>query len=724
MIIVPSLHPAFILRSSEGAKGEARFRDTVVSDFKKASRFLKRKPVWDETSIWKTDANGAGRYVNLFPMVQDVADFFTRHRGELIAVDTETTGEEALNCQLICIGFAAANGDCINFPLLSKGGKRYWTGPDWERVFPIIVECLRAQWWPKVLHNGAFDFLALWANGILLDGWTEDTMLIHHVVDGELPHSLAYVTSRFLEVPYYKDDVKGDVKWLDLEDVILRSYNLRDVLTTIRGFFELKKELEKLGLERLYRAEMRLARVMIKGTLRGLMVDMERRDSTAPILDQFKLDKKGKPTTEPNPDYGYPSGLGPRMRVRRTEALDTLQRIAGHPEFNPASPIQLRWLLYDHLKFPILKRTDATNAPSTDKEAMVLLSIHAAEGAQREALKNLAKWRRADKLLGTWVEGLHVLGDGRVHPMWKIHGTVSGRLSSSPNFQNFNAVIKRIFMAAPGNKFVGVDLSQAELRVMAYLTQDPELLRMYQHGLNVHTINASLLFQVRNPGADTNPGTEAYLEMMCPALLGRPYSSLPVAPADKWKRIRRLAKNFVFATNYGAMPETIYDTLHSERDPDTDEPMFPDLDLGLVEALKATWEMLHPAIPGWWAQIVAHVQKAGRYQSPVSGRIRWFRAGFKRNEILNFPIQEMVAAHMERVCECADYLEQATGMWGSVINSQVHDAVNAESEERFIPVTKEIFGYVFNRPFSIPGIVDNAVLPADEATVGTHLDQV
>jgi hypothetical protein len=717
--IVPSIHPAAVLRGQDSG-ATAKFKDTIISDFLKASQFLMREPNWDERAIWKKKGD---RYVSMFPTVEEVADFFRRHRGQLMAVDTETTGEEALDCRLICIGFATEDGDCLNFPVLRQGGFAYWSGSDWERVVPVVREALGAAWWPKVLHNGSFDFLALWHNGFLLDGWTEDTMYMHHVADGELPHSLAYVTSRYLEVPYYKDDVKGDIRWLDLDDVILRSYNLRDVLTTVRAVPPLQKEMMRWKLERLYRAEIALSKVMLRGTLKGLMVDLDRRDSMAPITDQFKLDKKGKPTAELNPDYGLPSGLGPRMEWRRQEGLNALHQIAGSTQFNPASPIQLRAFLYDYLKFPIMKRSEKTNMPSTDKETMVLLSIHAEAGVQRDALKNLAKWRRADKILSTWIRGLHVLGDGRVHPGWKIHGTVSGRLSSSPNFQNFSKPIKRIFRAADGSKFVGIDLSQAELRVMAYLANDPEMLRMYREGLNVHTINATLLFGVRNPGVDTNAATEAYLELVVPQLLGKPYQSLPVAPADKWGRIRRLAKNFVFACNYGAMPETIYDTLHAELDPDTDQPMFPDLDLGLIESLKITWEMLHPAIPEWWKAIVAQVQMMGRYQSPLSGRIRWFRGGFKRNEILNFPIQEMVAAHMERVVECAGYLDQATG-WGSVINSQVHDAVNAEAEDRYVDVTKEIFGYVFNRPFDIPGIVQGAILPADAATVGTHLDQV
>lgn len=720
MIAVPSLHPAFLLRSADGTKGEARFRDTVQNDFAKAVSYLWRKPSWDEQVIWHQKV---GRYVNLFPTVEEVSDFFQRAQGKKMAVDVETTGEQPLDSALICIGFATEDGDAICVPVLKQHGEAYWTSGDWDRVRGLLKWVFASLNYKTVFHNGSFDILVLLCHGFMVANWSDDTLLLHHCIDGELPHSLSYVTSRYLEVPYYKDDVKGKGAWLELDDLTLRSYNLRDVLTTIRVLPIMYAEAVKWRLTWLYSREVEMAQLMVRATLKGLLVDLQRRDDTTPDSNQYRLDKKtGLPTTELNPDFGKPLGLGPKMRQARAESLHILRGITGDQLFNPASPVQLQKLLYDQLKFPVVKRSVKTQKPSSDKDAMVLLSLHATPGPQQDTLRNLAKYRRADKMLGTYVEGLKLLADGRLHVSWKVHGTVSGRFSSSPNAQNLNGAVQRIFCSGPGADFVGVDLSQAEVRGIAYQSGDPDLLLAYEKGLNVHTVNATLLFQLRNPGEDTNKETEDYLDLACPATLGVSYQSMPVAPKSRWKRIRRLAKNFVFAANYGAIPETIFDTLRAERDPDTDEPLFPDLDLGLIEALKQTWETLHPSIPQWWKKITTETKQLGHYRCPITGRIRWFRGGFKQNEMINFPIQSMVASHMDRMIEIGKYMYQVAGD-GAIIVAQVHDAIVSEVHKKFVQAVKDIYMYVLNKPF-VFGNYPAAVFPADEPKVGHFLNEV
>lgn len=1076
MIVVPTLPAGFLLKSADGSKGEARFKDTVQNDFAKAVSYLWRKPDWDERVIW---SKAGERFVNLFPTVEEVFEFFRRAVGKKVAADVETTGEQPLDCRLICIGFATEDGDAICVPVLKQHGEAYWTTGDWDRVRALLKGAFATSHYSWVFHNGSFDILVLLCHGFMVANWTDDTLLLHHCIDGELPHSLGYVTSRYLEVPYYKDDVKGKGAWLELDDLTLRSYNClhgstsviledgrckpikwlvrtkyagnvrtadgngvvkfrpvigwhrsrvkdqkwiqfrrigsrwpsivtpdhrvavwdgevrwklaenlkigdqlvlpeiafspaqrqallgtilgdsslpqspvsrgnpdaevagfecvhtdpelvkfkaawlnatvesrskgvalrlnsmvqlaefrsktwvngerripiewldqmgprgmawwfaddgclqkgkqrsgeiadsihlalcrypetdqilvrdwfqknfgtcslqqgslcmgriaarefakfigpflppsaryklprdaaypkfnddfpqhgwtalirkaievgpytptitnrgqrmdaetrwcidvdsthtfftpqalvhncRDVLTTIRALPIMLQEAQRWNLEWLYHREVKMAQLMVRATLKGLLVDLQRRDDTTPDPNQFKIDKKTKlPGTEPNPDYGYPLGLGPKMRRVRAEALSVLQSIAKDPNFNPASPIQLQKVLYDQLKFPVVKRSRKTQKPSSDKDAMVLLSLHATPGDQQNTLRSLAKYRRADKLIGTYVEGLQLLGDGRLHVSWKVHGTVSGRFSSSPNAQNLNGAVQRIFQAGPGADFVGVDLSQAEVRGIAYQSGDPDLLLAYEKGLNVHTVNATLLFQLRNPGEDTNQETENYLTTACPATLNVAYADMPVAPASKWKRIRRLAKNFVFAANYGAIPETIFDTLRAERDPDTDEPLFPDLDLGLIEALKHTWETLHPSIPKWWKTITTQTKQLGHYQCPITGRIRWFRGGFKQNEMINFPIQCMVASHMDRMIEIGDYMYQVAGDEAMIV-AQVHDAIVSECHKKFTQAVKDIYMHVLNKPFPF-GNYPTAVLPADEPKVGRYLNDV
>lgn len=712
MIAIPTIHPAALLRGRDDNSGNARFLTTVVSDFQKAKRLRDSKPNWDESVIWKKDSRG--RLVNLFPTIGEVESFLRRAWEErlMLFIDVETTGEEPLQCQLICIGMVDELGNAVCVPIMKQGGSWYWAPEEAMRLYRLLEFVLGDARVPKCFHNGSFDTVVLYANGIRVRGWVEDTMQAHHVVDGELPHGLDFCASVYLEIPYWKDDVKGAERWLDLDDTTLRSYNLRDCLVTRAILRPLKAQIAELGLEKLYAEEIAVCRIMAQATIRGLEVDLQRRDDETP-----------------GPD-GKPKGLGPRLRLQRSAALAVLQSIAGSSTFNPRSPAHLRYLLFEQLKFPIVKQTD-NGAPATDNDAMALLALNAEREDQKKVLRALIEFRQADKILGTWVEKLPVLPDGRVHPSWKLL-TVTGRLSSSPNVQNFQPSVKRIFRAGEGKKFVAVDLSQAELRVMAYFSRDSELLRMYAEGINVHTVNACLLFQVKCPAPkDTNPQTEKYLREMSAKLLGLDYDGVmpdgspafPVAPKERWKSIRTLAKNFVFGDNYGAEASTLYEVIRSKRDPETNELLFPDITLGEIETLKIVWERLHPSIPAWWQKTTEMTQKQGFYRDPLSGRIQWYRGGFKRSEMLNRPIQSLVASYMnQRMIEIDRDLEEKTSRAAEIV-LQVHDMLCIESPIEHVDVVKDILRTRLSRSFVLPGFRE-ATLPPDEPTVGDYLDEV
>lgn len=702
MLLVPTLHPAYLLRSGDGAKGEARFKDTVEHDLRKAKRFLSSRPQWDESVIWQRDK--AGRLVNLFPTALEVFEFCQRAlTGKCeISVDVETTGEQALACQLICIGMAASNGDAICVPFLRQGGHEYWSASDKQYIVDLLRWFFMQEACPKVLQNGHFDTQVLWGTfGFWLANYSFDTILAHHCVDAELPHGLGYLGSRYLDVRYWKDDVKGKLGWLELDDETLRSYNVRDCLVTLRLKKPLLKLLGEYGVYELFLEEMQLNYIFTKAAIKGVRVDLSKRDA-----------------------------MGVKLRADRAAALVDLQRIAGtfrvgeeeaaeEVPFNPRSNPQLTEVLYHRLKFPVLLKT-AKGAPAANREALVLLAFQAETEDQVAFLKALTKYRKADKMLGTYVEGLPILGDQRLHVSWKVFGTTTGRLSSSPNAQNWNDLVCTMFCAPEGSKIVSVDLSQAELRRIAYETGDEDLLHAYELNLNVHTVNATLLFGVRNPGEDTNPATEAYLEATVPKHLGVAYQSLPVAPADKWKRIRRLAKTGVFADNYGAMAETMFARIRSEKDPETDELIFPDLEFSEVEAMKLAWERLHPKIPKWWDTICNKVRWQKHYRDPLSGRIQWYRGGFNRNEMLNRPIQSGVAAHVNKATiRINRRLEQELG-GRPVIILQVHDALYVEALDADVEAVKRILVEELSKSFELPGF-PNAVLPPDKPKATQYL---
>lgn len=419
MIIVPTLHPAALLRGDDTDMGLARFEQTCINDMRKAAKLLRQRPEWDESCIW--DRDSTGRFVNLFPMKEEVISFLDTawkwcQYGGYITCDVETTGESPLQCKLICVGLSvhyAGQDRVLCIPVLRQGGYNYWSDADARDVFSALGGRFLAN--PiirKVFHNGSFDTAVLYSQGLSVEGWTDDTMAQHHIVDSELPNGLGYVASMYLDTRFWKDDVKGGTGWLDLDDIVLRSYNLRDCLSTARIFEPMKKQIMQYGLTALYEQEVELAHIMTRATIRGFAIDFERRDST-------KLDKTGMPI-----------GLGPKLIIQSNDALSTLRSIAGSA-IDPNKPVHLRYLLFDQLKFPVVKET-GTGLASTDKEALMLLALLSETDAQRAAIHSLAQFRQAEKLLSTFIRGLPILADGRFHPTWKLLAT-SGRFMSSPN---------------------------------------------------------------------------------------------------------------------------------------------------------------------------------------------------------------------------------------------------------------------------------------------------
>jgi len=710
MIIVPTLSPGLLMKSSgDDHAGQVKFFETVLDDFRKAKRLTTSRPTWDESAIWKRDSTG--RPVALFPTVADVVAFFIAARGHLVAVDVETTGESPLACQLICVGFCTDTGDVLCVPFLRQGGTRYWHPADEMNIFDLL-RAFMADWaTPKLFHNGSFDCCVLFGQGFPVGNWAHDTMAAHHVVDSELPHGLAFLGSRYLDIRYWKDDVKGGTGWLDLDDEILRSYNLRDCIVTMHCHAVMQREVKKAGLVKLYEDELKLNQIFTRATVRGIAVDFERRDSMQPELDK----KTGQPT-------GRPKGFGPQLRQQEAAALATLQGIAGSPAFDPNKPVHLRYLLFDQLRFPVVKRSKSGDHPSTDKDALVLLALVADTPMQKAALRALIEQRSASKMLGTFVDGLPILGDGRFHPTWKLL-TTSGRFASSPNAQNWPKKLKRIFRAGLGSKLVGVDLSQAELRFVTYLSDEPTLGAMYAAGVNVHTANVVVRLGVKLPPGhkDMDPATEAY----CRKFLGdAAYNALPELPVSRVKTVRTLIKNDEFGRIYGAEDETVYKVLRSKRDVETNELLFPDIKLAEVEANGIKWKReLRTGIVSWWAKIQAEIQARGFSVCPISGRRRYFREGFKRNEMLNNPVQMGIASWMNKcTIEIQDTYDRETGGQCQIIQ-QVHDALNAEAPDGYERRAGEIMTEVLGRTFALPGH-PNARLPPDPVQTGIYLDEV
>lgn len=721
MIIVPTLHPAALLRGRDEESGLSKFEETVKADIAKALRLTRERPRWDERVIWERDR--AGRLKNLFPTPEEVIEFCRNALGHPVATDVESTGEQVMVAQLMCAGFASANGTAMCVPFLRRGGSRYWAPHDEARVRWAVGQLLASQDTIKILHNKEFDKTVYWLNGLPVNGPTECTLQMHHVIDSELPHALGFCMTRYLDARYHKDDVKGAEGWLYLDDEQLRSYNLRDCIGTRELFPVFCAELNLLGpkLWQLYRQECALTELMARATVRGLAVDFWRRDSEQPVIPV--LSKDGKSVV------GYQKGLGPRLRDQMNNALVMLRQLAGTSAFDPMKPSQLKELLFTRLRFPVVKMSESGLHPSTDKEAMVLLALAAGTVEQKVCIKALADFKQGQKFLSTFVDGLKTTSDGRFHPSWRML-TTSGRYASSPNAQNWRKNVKAIFCAGEPRysadqpteyEYSGVDLAQAEMRGIAYDSNDPRLLGMYAQNLNVHTVNLAMSLRVRPPigHKDLDAQTEAYIRQA----LGGGFASLLEMDGNALKGARTLIKNDGFGRNYGGEDEVVFGILRAARDPDTNELVFPFLKRSDVEANGVMWRKLNVGIIKWWGKKIADVKRLGHYQCPISGRIRWFRGGQKRTDILGTPIQMMIASFMnERMLEIQAVFDKETGGQALIVQ-QVHDALNSENLKAYSKRAAQVMHDVLSRPVSLPGH-PAATFPPDKILHGSHLSDV
>jgi DNA polymerase-1 len=169
-------------------------------------------------------------------------------------------------------------------------------------------------------------------------------------------------------------------------------------------------------------------------------------------------------------------------------------------EFNVNSPVKLGQILFEKLKYPVLKKTAKTKSSSTGVEVLTEL---AEQGLSLPKL--VLEYREISKLKGTYVDALPVLADaaGRVHSSFRQNVAATGRLSSSdPNLQNIpirtatGREIRKAFVAPPGLKLVVADYSQIELRILAHLSGDAALIRAFEEGQDIHRATAAKIFGV------------------------------------------------------------------------------------------------------------------------------------------------------------------------------------------------------------------------------------
>jgi DNA polymerase-1 len=194
-------------------------------------------------------------------------------------------------------------------------------------------------------------------------------------------------------------------------------------------------------------------------------------------------------------DRAYLEGMGADLREKIGVLESRIHEVAGEP-FNVNSTDQLRAILFEQMKLPVLKKT-STGKPSTDASVLKKLD--------HPLVDALLEYRELEKLRSTYVDGYLPLvdPDGRIRTRFNQMAATTGRLSSdSPNLQNIpvrsesGMTIRRAFIAGEGNEFLVADYSQIELRVLAHMSGDPFLIDAFQQGLDIHTATAARVWDV------------------------------------------------------------------------------------------------------------------------------------------------------------------------------------------------------------------------------------
>ncbi|MBZ5638990.1 MAG: DNA polymerase I [Acidobacteriia bacterium] len=392
------------------------------------------------------------------------------------AVDTETDGVDPLRARLVGISLSSAPASGAYVPV----GHDYLGVPEQlplATVREVLGPLLADPAVGKIGQNLKYDLHVLRRHGLPVEGWRLDTMVAAFLLEPDRPtfnldglarDLLAYETIRY-------EDVAGSgarQSTLDRVDVArVTEYAAEDADVTLRLAEVLEPRLVEMGLDVLYRE--------VDGPLLPVLARMEA--------------------------YGIRVDVGrlAAMSAEMGEALDRARReihaLAGAP-FNVDSPKQLREVLFERLGMKPGRRTAKSGVASTDASTLEDLA------GEHEIARRILEYRELAKLKGTYVDALPELVNpetGRVHTSYHPTGAATGRLSSSdPNLQNIPARtpmgrrIRSAFVPAEGWVFLASDYSQVELRVLAHLSGDPELISAFRAGEDIHRRTAARIFGV------------------------------------------------------------------------------------------------------------------------------------------------------------------------------------------------------------------------------------
>ncbi len=398
---------------------------------------------------------------------QKICDYFLTK--QILSLDTETTSTHAIDAELVGLSFATEENKAFYVAIPTEREQAL----KFVEIFKPVYENENIL---KIGQNIKYDMEVLANYGVELKGKLFDTMIAHYLIQPELHHNMDYLAETLLnyQTVHIEELIgpkgKNQKSMREVDPKLVCEYAAEDADVTLKLYNVLQPQLKENNLESLFwDIEMPLVPVLADMEMNGVLLDTKALKETSDIFNK-----------------------------RMNEYEQKIYEQAGE-KFNISSPKQVGEILFGKMKIMEKPKKTKTGQYVTSEEVLQTLKSKA------PIVEDILNYRGMKKLLSTYVDSLPTLINprtGHIHTSFNQALTATGRLSSSdPNLQNIpvrtddGKEIRKCFIPEPGCKFFSADYSQIELRIMAHLSGDENMIEAFRSGFDIHKATAAKIWK-------------------------------------------------------------------------------------------------------------------------------------------------------------------------------------------------------------------------------------
>ena len=599
-----------------------------------------------QPAVVHTPATTLDINVNIIDTAKKLADLIKElDKAEIISFDTETTSTEEMRAEIVGISLAIKEGEGYYIPT----GHRAGTNLPLEQVLAALKGPLTNPKIGKIAHNAKYDYIVLARHGLHVTPLTFDTMLAEFIIDPS-SRSMGLKNMAFNklgeEMTHIEELIGKGKKQITMDEVAIESaapYAVADAEVTLRLLPIQREGLKRVNGEKLLEEiDLPLTPVLADMEMNGIAIDL-------PFFQE----------------------TGARLAKRMAEIEKQVYELVGKP-FNINSTQQLSDVLFKQLGLEPPDRGNKTASGHYSTSAGVLDLLR----GKHSVVDMILEHRELSKLKSTYVDALQAAVNsetGCVHTNYSQIGAVTGRLSSSnPNLQNIpirseeGRRLRNGFIASKGNVLLSVDYSQIELRIVAHMAQDENMLAAFRAGQDIHTATAVAIFGVK--------------------------------PEDVTNQMRRRSKGINFGLIYGM---SVFGLTR-----------YTDLTLAEAETFVKAYFEQFPGVKRYLDGIRKKAAQQG-YVETLLGRRRYFPAlqgkanvqvkNREEREAINAPVQSTAADIMKIAMLRVSPALKAAGLKAKML-LQVHDELVFECPKNELKETARVVQEVMANayPLDIP----------------------